>query len=217
MYFLISNLMVPCYCFRPSPLILPTLEADISSSLQQSSKLSPGLSSTLCAKQPALTNILSHSPPTILAVPLSCSSQLPLPIGILNVHLSALLEPKLPHVDQVKRKKKSYTKSHKQYLRWQCAVQLYIQQWSWCTFVDRLCPAIPFITAILTHVWLIHGINTFTNSICQGVQEEKGLEGLIPIDSCCWPLWITYSDNPCSDSSIKCDLHKPPYHCQLQV
>lgn len=104
MYFLISNLMVPCYCFGPSPLILPSLEVDISSSLQQSSKLSPGLSSTLCAKQPALTNILSHRPPTILAVPLSCSSQLPLPIGILNVHLSALLEPKLPHVDQVKRK-----------------------------------------------------------------------------------------------------------------
>lgn len=67
-----------------------------------------------------------------------------------------------------------------------------------CRQTEPSVPSGPSVTAMLTRVWLIHELATFT---CHSVQEGKGLDGLmLSFASWLWPPWSSYSDNLSSDS-----------------
>ena len=90
----------------------------------------------------------------------------------------------------------------------------------WYSIVVHLCrqtsPAIPYITAIPMQVWLIHGLNTLLTPYVKAFNQGKGSMDSYQLTTDA-DLWSTSSDNLSSDRSTKCDLHKPPDHCQLQI
>lgn len=128
--------MVPCYCFRLSCLILPTLDADISSSLQQPQSCHQ-VYLLLCMlnSQPS-PNTLSRRPLIILAAPIHTLPSCPFPLGHSMSIWEQCLGWDLPYVDQVRRKKKNKkTVSQTVHEMTMCSPTVHIQRQSWCTFV----------------------------------------------------------------------------------
>lgn len=155
----------------------------ISSSLQQPQRYQVCL--LLCMlEQPAFTDYPVPQVPYHTRCYHSHSSQLPLPIGMLNVHLRAVLGLR-PAMRRPGRKKKNpqQTKSltnstsggnMQSNCLYSTAVSVHL-----CGQTMPCSPIYHCRSDMRLTNSAASGLNTFTNSTCQGVQEGRGSDGLM--------------------------------------